>query len=157
MTGRNPRATKQGGVWCKADYPILDWESPEHRIVLPQNLQTALELEEPVLRWARQKRANVLNDHAFDASVIQGIDVYLENWSYCGRERGVTDSWRVLFNVEARWYSLVIGRDGTGSLNVVTVFGSSSTSFLRNRLRGMLNIVEQQKMTSGQGGGPGVS
>lgn len=157
MSDPAPDDTDQEGVPSASDYPMLEWEDAEHRVALPPSLRMAVGVDEPVLRWARQKRSLVLAQHAVDASIIQDISRHIENWTYCGPERGNTGVWRVLFAVEARWYSLTLGRDATGSLNVVTIFGSSSASFLRNRLRGMEIVVEQRRMTSGQGGGPGVS
>ena len=140
-----------------SDYPILDWEDAAHRVVMPLSLRMALGLDEELLRWARQKRESVLAQHAVDAAIIQDISQHIEGWAYCGPERGSSNVWRVVFAVGARWYSLTLGRDATGSLNIVTVFGSSSASILRNRLRGIEIIVERRRMTSGQGGGPGVS
>jgi hypothetical protein len=138
-------------------YPVLAWEDAAHRVVLPHSLRLALGVNDRILRWARHKRELVIAQHANDAEVLQDIGQHIERWAYCGPERGRSDVWRVLFMVEARWYSLALGRDAMGSLNVITVFGSSSASFLRNRLRRMESVVERRRMTSGQGGGPGVS
>jgi hypothetical protein len=135
----------QQGTPSASAYPILEWEDADHRVMLPWSLRLALGVDELMLRWARQKRELVLAQHAVDAAIIEDIGRYLEGWAYCGPERGSSDVWRVLFAVEARWYSLTLGRDATGSLNVVTVFGSSSASFLRNRLRGMERVVEKEE------------
>lgn len=145
MPPSNPRAVRQDGVWCKAEYPVTDWEDAAYRVVLPASLQSALGVEEPVLRWSRDKRRAVLRDHAVDVPVIWNVEMHLEDWRYCGQERKNHNAWRVLFLVKTRWYSLTLGRDETQSLNIITVFGSASTSFLRNRLRGLQNIVEKQR------------
>lgn len=149
MTSSNPRATKQNGIWCKAEYPVTAWEDPACRVVLPASLQAALVVDEPILRWSRDKRRKVLRDHAVDASVILNVAMHLEHWRYCGQERKNHHVWRVLFVVDSRWYALTLGRDDTYNLDIITVFRSASASFLRNRLRGLRNIVENAKMTSG--------
>ena len=145
VTTSNPRATKQDEIWNKQELPVMDWEDAEHRVVLPATLQSALGVNEPVLRWSRLKREQVLRAHSIDAPVIVNINMHLEDWRYCGREEKNTNLWRVLFSLNRRWYSVTVGRDATQSLNVITVFGSARSSFLRNRLRGIETIIEQQR------------
>ena len=127
----------------EGELPILSWESVDHRVPLPPDLRRALECEESVLRWSRSKRAAVLAAHPNDANVIVHVALHLEEWVYAGREKGKFGTWRVLFRVNAIWYSATIARDQDGSLNLVTVFGSTKRSFLRNRLQGMEGIVER--------------
>jgi hypothetical protein len=143
MSDPGPGDSDQQGASSVPAYPIVEWEDADHRVMLPWSLRLVLGVDEPILRWARQNRELVLAQHAVDVAIIEDIGQHLEGWAYCGSERGSSDVWRVLFAVEARWYSLTLGRDATGSLNVVTIFGNSRASFLRNRLRGMESVVEK--------------
>ena len=156
MGDSDPNEPDQQSTLSASNYPVLAWEDAAHRVVLPRSPRLALGVDDLILRWARQKRELVLAQHANDAEVIQDIGRHIERWSYCGFERGSSDVWRVLFTVKERWYSLTLGRDATGSLNSITVFGSSRV-VPEKPLEGDEHSREQGRMTSGQGGGPGVS
>jgi|GEM_PF-1526627 len=141
----NPHALRgPNGVWNEELLAILEWEDALHRIVLPSDLQQQMRVSETVLRWARAKREDVLHVHERDREIIFQINDHLPRWSYLGREWEGRDVWRVLFEVNDRWYAMTIGRDENGSLNLVTVFGSRRRGFVSNRLAG-LNSVEVRR------------
>jgi hypothetical protein len=113
----NPAAVRRpGGYWNEGVLPVTDWESPEHRVVLPWHLQQRLGPEvPPVLRWARRKYLAVIGKHERDHQVIGRISSYLDGWRFIGAD----DSqriWRVLFQDETdRWYAATIGVDALGA------------------------------------------
>ncbi len=134
----NPEVVRgPNGIWGDDQLSVQVWEVPHHRVVLTPELQDALELDQPILRWSKTKRQMVLSRHSRDQPVIEALDAYLAEWTFAGIEVGKNAMWRVLLAREGRWYSITFGRDHTGSLNLVTVFGGSQKSFLQNRLNGM--------------------
>src|SRR5665811_2136579 len=58
----NPAARRHpGGIWNEEALPVAVWEDAEHRVVLPKDLQQALGIDAPVLRWSAAKRELVLH------------------------------------------------------------------------------------------------
>lgn len=152
----NPQVVRgPNGIWDEDTLPVLGWEAPQHRVVLTPELEAALGLEQPVLRWPQRKRELVLARHPRDHSVIESLDVYLAGWKFAGREAGKISVWRALFESEGRWYSITFGYDQTGSLNLVTAFGGSQKSFLSNRLKGIVGVIAKSDLWPG--GGSGIS
>lgn len=142
-------------IWGEDQLSVQEWEAPHHRVVLTPELQDALVLDQPVLRWSQRKRLMVLSRHSRDQPVIEALDACLAEWKFAGIEVGKNAMWRVLFVQEGRWYSSTFGRDLTGSLNLITVFGGSQRSFLQNRLNGMTGVVVKSDFRPG--GGSGIS
>lgn len=134
-----------GGIWNEATLPILEWEDPFYRVVVPAYLQKVMGVSETVLRWARTKREVVLRTHPRDSEIINNLNVFLPQWTYAGKEQGSSDVWRVLFEAKARWYATTIGRDENGSLNLVTIFGSQRRGFARNRLENLKDVEERKR------------
>ncbi|HWV23377.1 MAG TPA: hypothetical protein VNZ58_04235 [Thermomicrobiales bacterium] len=142
----NPDAVRgPSGIWNENILPVVEWEAAEHRVVLPSDLQHALGIATPVLRWDRSKREAVLREHLHDAAVIHAINDHLLTWTEAGSERDKPENHRILFTVERRFYAVSIGKRRDGSDSIIIVFGSSSRSFRSNRLRGMVNVVERGK------------
>lgn len=139
------------GIWGEDQLSVQGWEAPQHRVVLTPELQDALVLDQPVLRWSQRKRQMVLSRHSRDQPVIEALDAYLAEWTFAGIEVGKNARWRVLFVREGRWYSITFGRDQTGSLNLITVLGGSQKSFLQNRLNGMTGVVVKSDFRPGGG------
>ena len=104
-----------------------------------------MDLENPVVRWSERKRTQVIEKHKRDRTIILNIDHFLAQRKYIGKESGKQNTFRVLLEHEDRCYTVVIGRDRLGEINIVTVFGSSKSSFRRNRLRGMEGTQEREK------------
>lgn len=132
----------QGGIWNEASLPVTNWETAEYRVVLPEALQRAMGVPEPVTHWAEAKRAAVLAVHRRDAPVVAALADHLNAWKYVGKENGRDATWCVLFEVDGRWHSATISRDAGGSLNIVTAFGSNKRRFVENRLKGMKNVLK---------------
>jgi len=151
----NPAAVRRpGGYWTEESVPVTDWESPEHRVVLPWHLQQHLGSTGPVLRWADAKRHTTLTRRPADAHVANSLSHYLDTWQFVGLEKQSSGSrnpnparrFRVLLRDEtARWYAISIGPDANGSDNLITLVGSGDRLFLANRLRGMENIMKRGK------------
>jgi hypothetical protein len=144
----NPAARRRpGGIWCEDILPVLEWECAEHRVVLPEELQRALGLSSPVLRWSSIKYRAIAESHARDRTIVHELTRYLSNWSFIGEEpEPHAGQYRVLFHDDrGRWYALTLGIDRNGSHNVITIFGGSDSGFLRNRLRRLVNVVKREK------------
>ena len=133
----NPNARRgPNGIWNEESLPVMDWEFPEKRLVLPESLQRALDLPDaPVLRWDAVKYWTVVTKHARDLPIIDDLSTCLDQWAYVGTET-VTGNVRVLFSVDGRWYAVSIGKR-QGEHTVISVFGGSDQRFLGNRLRGL--------------------
>lgn len=142
----NSRARRiRGGIWNEDLLPIVEWESAEHRVVLPQDLQDALGIDTPVLRWDRAKHETVAHVHNRDLPVIRDVSYYLNMWAYYGEERNRPRTYRILFQDEAeRWYAASVG-PRQGDYTFITVFGGSKPNFLQNRLGGLRGVVKREK------------
>jgi hypothetical protein len=143
----NPDAIRgPNGIWNETTLPVVEWESPENRVVVPVYLKWRLIHPIPdVLRWDREKYTEVLRKHPRDIPVVGELTRHLQDWRYLGGEIGGRHgNQRMLFYFEERWYAVTISvlQD---SNNVVTAFGSSEPKFLRNRLRGMHHIVRREE------------
>lgn len=141
----NPMAIRgQNGFWNEDTLPVMEWESAEYRVVLPLALQESMGIAQPVLRWSAEKRAAVLSRHARDVHIVQDISGYLGGWRFYGTE-SKSGYRRILFQDErGRWYAASIG-ELQGSYNMITVFGSRSPEFLRNRLKRLEDVVERRE------------
>jgi hypothetical protein len=124
---------------------VLDWEDPQHRVILNPELQDLFGLENPVLRWNADKRRRNRADRRNDPEVIDDLSTYLDDWEFAGMERDHPGNWRALFWAKDRWYAVSFGPDGFGRFNTITVVGSKKPGHKENRLRGMVNIVERGK------------
>lgn len=117
----NPAVRKSaGGVWGEDQLPVAPWESPQHRVVVPEDLQRRTSIPESVIRWASKKRETVIRDHATDRSQIENIESHLSEWTMAGQEPGV-DAWAIVFEDGGYAYVAVISTDRNGSTNMVTV------------------------------------
>ena len=135
------------GIWNELLLPVMEWEAPEHRVVLPESLVTSLSLPvSPVLRWNTHKYRDVTMKHSRDIHVIQNLSRYLFEWQFHGEEAGErSGNQRILFQDEmGRWYAVRIG-PLQGSDNMITIVGSRRASFLNNRLSGLKNVVRREK------------
>jgi hypothetical protein len=146
---------RQGGYWNEDSLPVMDWESPGHRVVVPEHLQQHLESTGPVLRWSDVKRRMTVAKRPNDADVANNLSRYLDLWQYVGVEREPVQATRpnnpakrfreLLQDQSGRWYAISIGIDTNGSSNVITLIGSGNRLFPANRLRGMEAIVVRGK------------
>lgn len=131
----------QDGIWGSDDLPVMEWEAAGARVVLTSDLQEALDLNSPILRWSKEKRESVLREHASDPRDVQTLrDVsgLLRLPIKAGRDpRAGREEWLVYSQVDERMYRVVIGRDGSGSVNIVTLYGSSKPQRIRQWTREM--------------------
>ena len=133
----NPNAHRvPGGAWNEEELPILSWEAPEHRIVLPSDLQRLCDFDGPVLRWAKSKYQRVVEQHSqpIELLVFRDPSSHISGWLRAGPEPGRAERWRVFFQVEHRWFVAVIGRDRNGSQNIVTIHSPSDRNYLPNMM-----------------------
>ena len=136
------------GYWGTEQVPILEWESPEHRVVLPATLQAVLGLPSPVLRWAREKVQQVQVRHAHPTEVIQrrAISERLDAWEYAGPQPGKGNTWHVFFVEDGRWTLAVIGRDQTSSYNFVTMYRPTKGNLLANKVGSGKYVSRQERI-----------
>lgn len=131
------------GYWGSDSLPVTDWEAPEQRVVIPENLHESLNLRvQPVLRWDVEKYAIVIKQHSRDVPmhILGDLSGYLAKWRYHGTEIARPQNQRILFQDEdGRWYAASIG-PLLGSDNFISITGSSRDRFLRNRLSGIKNV-----------------
>lgn len=107
-------------------YPITEWESPEHRLSIPLNVQQAWNVSDTILRFPKMKRDRILSSHPQDALVIRNIDHFIKQAYLAGPDiREGRNELLALIHHDGRVYRLVAGRDNNGSLNLITVFGTS--------------------------------
>lgn len=133
----NPRAHRiPGGIWNEDTLPILDWEAPQHRVVISEDLQHVCGVDVPVFRWAKSKYQRVLERHSqpIELRVIQNLSEHMAGWRFAGLEPGKADIWRVFFQVEYRWCVAVLGRDRNESHNVITIHSPSDRNYLQNMI-----------------------
>lgn len=125
----NPDAVRgPHGIWNEETLPVLEWEAPEYRMVVPIQLQRSLVLNvQPVLRWATKKLLDVIAKHHVEPMVVADLTRLLDGWAFHGEETGsYSGNQRILFQNDAgRWYALSVGTDRSGSYNAVTLINSS--------------------------------
>ncbi len=100
------------GFWNEHLLPIMAWEDPAQRVVLPATLVASLKLPiSPVLRWDAGKYRDVVTKHRRDRQVIASLTEYLNDWRYHGEETGEhAGNQRILFqDGTGRWYAVSIG------------------------------------------------
>lgn len=74
----NPAARREtGGIRNDRKLPVTEWEIAEQRVVLPADLQLALDIPVLVLRWDRENYLTVMRQHARDIHVVEGPSTYL--------------------------------------------------------------------------------
>jgi hypothetical protein len=116
----------------------MEWEAPAYRVVLPENLQEALGFETSVLRWSRKKRDQTLREHPADRGVIDTLNDLLPLVSRAGIDpRPGRNESRSFFEYQGHLYRVVMGPDRSGSVNVVSVYGTSKPSEIRRWQRDM--------------------
>jgi len=127
---------RSGGIWNEDTLPVMEWEDAQHRVVLPEDLQIALGIDTPVLRWARNKHTLVLSTHgqANERRQAERIEFYLSSWDYAGPDPNRPASWHVFFEDEGRRTLVVFGRDANGSMNMVTLYSPKRPGALKNRM-----------------------
>lgn len=137
----NPGAVRgPTGIWNEETLPVTEWESPEHRVVVPTLLQSVLNLEQSVLRWSQEKLDTITSKRPELVHIIENLDSELNGWQWIGIEKD-TGYTRVLFiGSNQRYYALTLGEDRNGSWNAITIVGSSNPGFVGNRLRGVRDI-----------------
>lgn len=143
-----------GGIWFERELPVLVWELPTYRVVVPEELVPLVGDLGPVLRWSAAKLNLMQEQRPLDAIVLHDLSQVLARWTWMGRERAQRSSaesndndgelrYRILSAHRGRWYAVSLGRDKAGSDNVITVIGSRDRSFLRNRLNGLDEVRER--------------
>jgi hypothetical protein len=139
ISALNPGAIRgPHGIWNEETLPVLEWESPLHRVVIPYALQLALNLEVPVLRWSSFKRDRIIREHAADTEVIETINRYLPNVRIAGPDpRPNRREFLAFFEANERWYRAVFGIDRSGSVNIVSVYGTNKPPEIRRWVRDM--------------------
>lgn len=142
----NSNAPKvKGGVWNEDVLPVVEWEAADQRVVLTEDLQDALGIDTPVLRWDRDKYEAVAQDHNRDLPVLRDVAHYLSSWAYSGEEANRPGNYRILFQDETgRWCAASLG-PRHGGYAFITVFGGSKPKFLENRLGGLRDVVRREK------------
>lgn len=115
------------------ELPVLHWEFVERRVRISSELQKVLGIPVSTLRWSRQKFEAVCTDHRRDLKIIENIESHLRDWQAAGPEEGHPQTWQVIFTVEKRTCIAIIGCDGEGSFNMVTVFGTKKKGFIERR------------------------
>lgn len=141
-----------GGVWVEHILPIVSWEAAEYRVIVPDSLYLMLGELGPVLRWPAAKLERLLSQRPRDMALAQDLSTILAMWRYVGKDM-FTDvdgnviseviRYRVLSFHGGRWYAVSVGRDKSGSDNVITVISSRDSGFLLNRLRGLRDVRER--------------
>ncbi|MCC6705479.1 MAG: hypothetical protein IT334_11420 [Thermomicrobiales bacterium] len=112
--------------------PITEWEDAYQRLVLPERVQISLALDQAVIRWARVKRAQVLNEHPSDVADIERIEELMKRLLAAGRDPRKNRSEFLLFcGDDRKMFRVVIGLDKAGSLNIVTVFATDREKEIR--------------------------
>ncbi len=115
------------------DLPVLAWEDVSRRVRLPDDLREALGLQVTLLRWSSIKYTEVVTKHAIDLPVIEQLEEHLEMWTHAGPQADREDAWTVLFDLGSKTYLVSIGRDRSGSHNLVTVFGTNDPGYVARR------------------------
>ncbi len=110
VSPHNARARRvKGGIWNEDVLPIVEWEAAEHRVVLPQDLQQALGIATPVLRWDKAKLAKVRRVHPEVNEILPAITEFMALWTFAGPSPARPAPGMCSFLVKERislWFSL---------------------------------------------------
>lgn len=125
----NPAAIRgPNGIWHEELLPVTDWEVPERRVVIPDDLQMVIGLPVPVLRVSRNIHEKQMTKHVDSRAYYERLSDILVGWS-CWRQkvdqRGVPlDEWEIVQFIREgseEWPLLTaLGLDTSGSWNLIT-------------------------------------
>lgn len=134
----NPNATiGTDGIWNSDSLPILEWEDPWSRVVLPESVQRAIG-SDPVLRWSRDKVTKVRADHPRDLPYIDNPTTWMDTAIHIVREtrQGRDSNWQVISSHEDRLIKFVMGTSReSGAIQMITLFSTNRSRVKRQWLR----------------------
>lgn len=117
----NPAVRKDAnGIWGGDELPVMEWEAPEARVVIPKSVSDATGARTSVLRLSRSKQAQMLQKRPGTETLLASLDELLPGWTHMGQESADAEVWRVIFPGEGHQNQLVFGPDRAGSWNVIT-------------------------------------
>lgn len=92
----NPDARKgPNGIWNETSVPVVEWEVPHHRKVLPLDIQSFMAAPNPVIRVPVEIHAKELTKHAASRHMYDDFERQVSRWTH----RGVKD----FGNGDIRW------------------------------------------------------
>ncbi len=119
----NPNARRgPNGIWNEDTLPIMEWEIPHERVVLPVDRQEALGLPAPVLRWKAEKLAKVKRKHAETANLTMSVTDLLTEWEFAGPQPSKHNTWNVFIPVERSYMIAVLAVRYRDSYNIVSIY-----------------------------------
>ncbi len=110
------------GVWGGKDLPVLSWEDPKARVVVPSVLQEAPGVDASVLRWSKTKHQTVQGKHGDTAVDASSLSSWLEAFDHYGKHPDYPEGRWVIFckDDDDKYRRAIIGNDKNGSLNVIS-------------------------------------
>lgn len=140
----NPAARRRpGGIWNEDLLPVLDWEAPMHRVVIPTATRELLGISEDVLRWSSFKHERALIDHPRDLKYINDPTRWLAGPKFVGRDKrkGRERDLIVIASDDHRWVKIVLGFNNlSGRHQMVTIYATGDEKILRKWIRQMVPI-----------------
>ena len=129
---RNAVARKFEQVIGDSVLPVTDWEKPDARVTLPDDLRTLLGLSSAVLRVSADKHKLILSQHPRDIECYLNLSEHLGSWIKAGRRRD-SPNWSVYYRISERWYVAIVGPDRNGSWNLITHWSTPVESKMERR------------------------
>ena len=132
------------GYWEGDQLAVMPWEDPGARAVVTPAMAETMNLRSGVLRWAKEKRETVLREHPRGYAAVLEIDTLLANPIKSGRDpRPGREEWLVFAWHDDRMYRVVVGKDDSGSTNIITMYGSAKSIHIRQWEREMAAMEEE--------------
>lgn len=120
----NPGARKgPNGIWNEKTVPVVEWEVPGHRKILPLEIQAFVASPHPVIRVPIEIHEKELTKHAASRHMYDDFERQISRWTH----RGVKD----FGNGDIRWRFAVrtMTPSGTASPYVFVIARRSDGSF----------------------------
>jgi len=142
----NPNASREpGGIWNESTLPVTAWENPHERVVLPGDLQEALAIPTPVLRWRAEKLDKVKRKHPETAHLPMTITELLNDWEFAGPQPGKNNTWNVFIPGGGGYMIAVFAIRYRDSYNVVSVYSPRSDWLAARIVEGKDMWIERKK------------
>lgn len=145
----NPAAVRgPSGIWNEETLPIMEWEVPEQRKVIPKSVQHSIRRSAAVIRVSIDIDRKQRSKHRELVAFYEAFD--MEGWIFVREIRDVRGSkWEFVQIVDegegGPWpLMFVLGHDERGSLNLVSLH-RRNRRWMRKLLEGELDFVMRRK------------
>jgi hypothetical protein len=114
----------ESGIWNEGTMPVLPWEEPTQRKVLPEHVQEYIGSIDPIIRVPKEIHAKEIGKHASSLRMYANLELFLDAWTH----RGFSDHG----NGDHRWRFVASTTTSSGTLSpyIVVIAKRQDGSFV---------------------------